>query len=74
MENKKIAEYCPSNEGLKNIYSKFKEFEATVDLDNIIILYTEDIKNKVINCYIKDNKTKEMVEYTVDYSEYIYGE
>lgn len=73
MENKKIVEYYPSNEGLKNIYSRFKEFGATIDLDNLVLLYTEDIRNKVINSYINDNETKEMAEYIVDYFEYIYG-
>lgn len=44
MENKKIAEYYPSNEGLKNIYSKFLKFGSIEDLDNLILLYTNDIR------------------------------
>lgn len=44
MENKKIVEYYPSNEGLKNIYSKFLKFGSIEDLDNLILLYTNDIR------------------------------
>lgn len=65
MENKKIVEYYPSNEGLKNIYSKF--------LDNLILLYTNDIRKKVIDSYIEDGKDEEMAQFIVDYFEYIYG-
>lgn len=54
MENKKIVEYYPSNEGLKNIYSKFLKFGSIEDLDNLILLYTNDIRKKVINSYIED--------------------
>lgn len=43
MENKKIVEYYPSNEGLKNIYSKFLKFGSIEDLDNLILLYTKNI-------------------------------
>lgn len=63
MENKKIVEYYPSNEGLKNIYSKFL----------LILLYTNDIRKKVINSYIEDGEDEEMAQFIVDYFEYIYG-
>lgn len=59
MENKKIVEYYPSNEGLKNIYSKFLKFGSIEDLDNLILLYTNDIRK--------------MAQFIVDYFEYIYG-
>lgn len=60
MENKKIVEYYPSNEGLKNIYSKFLKFGSIEDLDNLILLYTNDIRKKVINYYIEDGEDEEM--------------
>lgn len=58
MENKKIVEYYPSNEGLKNIYSKFLKFGSIEDLDNLILLYTNDIRKKVINSYKKTERMK----------------
>lgn len=73
MENKKIVEYYPSNEGLKNIYSKFLKFGSIEDLDNLILLYTNDIREKVINSYIEDGEDKETAQFIVDYFEYIYG-
>lgn len=60
----KAVEYYPSNKGLKNIYSKFLKFGSTEDFDNLILFYTNDIREKVINSYIEDG---------VDYFEYIYG-
>ena len=53
MENKKIVEYYPSNEGLKNIYSKFLKFGSIEDLDNLILLYTNDTTNEEINAFLK---------------------
>ena len=73
MENKKIVEYYPSNEGLKNIYSKFLKFGSTEDFDNLILFYTNDIREKVINSYIEDGEDKETAQFIVDYFEYIYG-
>lgn len=73
MENKKIVEYYPSNEGLKNIYSKFLKFGSIEDLDNLILLYTNDIRKKMINSYIEDGEDEEMAQFIVDYFEYIYG-
>lgn len=73
MENKKIVEYYPSNEGLKNIYSKFLKFGSIEDLDNLILLYTNDIRKKVIDSYIEDGEDEEMAQFIVDYFEYIYG-
>lgn len=61
MENKKIAEYYPSNVG------------SIEDLDNLILLYTNDIRKKVIDYYIEDGKDEEMAQFIVDYFEYIYG-
>lgn len=69
----KIVEYYPSNEGLKNIYSKFLKFGSIEDLDNLILLYTNDIRKKVINSYIEDGEDEEMAQFIVDYFEYIYG-
>lgn len=66
MENKKIVEYYPSNEGLKNIYSKFLKFGSIEDLDNLILLYTNDIRKE-------DGEDEEMAQFIVDYFEYIYG-
>lgn len=68
-----VVEYYPSNEGLKNIYSKLLKFGSIEDLDNSILLYTNDIRKKVINSYIEDGETKEMAQFIVDYFEYIYG-
>lgn len=73
MENKKIVEYYPSNEGLKNIYSEFLKFGSIEDLDNLILLYTNDIRKKVIDSYIEDGEDEEMAQFIVDYFEYIYG-
>lgn len=73
MENKKIVEYYPSNEGLKNIYSKFLKFGSIEDFDNLILFYTNDIREKVINSYIEDGEDKETAQFIVDYFEYIYG-
>lgn len=67
MENKKIVEYYPSNEGLKNIFGSIE------DLDNLILLYTNDIRKKVIDSYIEDGEDEEMAQFIVDYFEYIYG-
>lgn len=50
----KAVEYYPSNKGLKNIYSKFLKFGSTEDFDNLILFYTNDIREKVINSYIED--------------------
>lgn len=63
MENKKIVEYYPSNEGLKNIYSKFLKFGSIEDLDNLILLYTNDIRKKVIDSYIEDGEDEEMAQF-----------
>lgn len=73
IDSKKILEYYPSNEGLKNIYSKFLKFGSIEDLDNLILLYTNDIRKKVIDSYIEDGKDEEMAQFIVDYFEYIYG-
>lgn len=40
----KAVEYYPSNKGLKNIYSKFLKFGSTEDFDNLILFYTNDIR------------------------------
>lgn len=66
MENKKIVEYYPSNEGLKNIYSKFLKFGSIEDLDNLILLYTNDIRKKVINSYIEDGEDEEMAQFIME--------
>lgn len=74
--NIKIAEYYPSNEGLKNIYSKFIKFGSTIEIPEVggaTIEYNEAIKDSVINSYIEDGETEEMANYIVDYFEYIYG-
>lgn len=71
--DKVIVEYYPSNEGLKDIYSKFLKFGSIEDLDNLILLYTNDIRKKVIDSYIEDGKDEEMAQFIVDYFEYIYG-
>ena len=60
-------------EGLKNIYSKFLKFGSIEDLDNLILLYTNDIRKKVIDSYIEDGEDEEMAQFIVDYFEYIYG-
>lgn len=73
IDSKKILEYYPSNEGLKNIYSKFLKFGSIEDLDNLILLYTNDIRKKVIDSYIEDGEDEEMAQFIVDYFEYIYG-
>lgn len=44
-----------------------------VDLDNLILLYTNDIRKKVIDSYIEDGEDEEMAQFIVDYFEYIYG-
>ena len=59
MENKKIVEYY--------------KFGSIEDLDNLILLYTNDIRKKVIDSYIEDGKDEEMAQFIVDYFEYIYG-
>lgn len=59
--------------GLKNIYSKFLKFGSTEDFDNLILFYTNDIREKVINSYIEDGEDKETAQFIVDYFEYIYG-
>lgn len=69
----KAVEYYPSNNGLKNIYSKFLKFGSTEDFDNLILFYTNDIREKVINSYIEDGEDKETAQFIVDYFEYIYG-
>lgn len=48
MENKKIVEYYPSNEGLKNIYSKFLYIEDGEDeeMAQFIVDYFEYIYGK----------------------------
>lgn len=69
----KAVEYYPSNKDLKNIYSKFLKFGSTEDFDNLILFYTNDIREKVINSYIEDGEDKETVQFIVDYFEYIYG-
>ena len=74
--NIKIAEYYPSNEGLKNIYSKFIKFGSTIEIPEVgdmTIEYNNAIKDSVINSYIEDGETEEMAKYIVDYFEYIYG-
>lgn len=43
------------------------------DLDNLILLYTNDIRKKVIDSYIEDGEDEEMAQFIVDYFEYIYG-
>lgn len=73
MEVRKIVEYYPSNEGLKNIYSKFLKFGGIEDFDNLILLYTNDIRKKVIDSYIEDGEDEETAQFIVDYFEYIYG-
>lgn len=73
IDSKKILEYYPSNEGLKNIYSKFLKFGSIEDLDNLILLYTNDIRKKVIDSYIEDGEDEEMAQFIVDYFECIYG-
>ena len=65
--------YYTINEGLKNIYSKFLKFGSIEDLDNLILLYTNDIRKKVIDSYIEDGEDEEMAQFIVDYFEYIYG-
>ena len=69
----KAVEYYPSNKGMKNIYSKFLKFGSTEDFDNLILFYTNDIREKVINSYIEDGEDKETAQFIVDYFEYIYG-
>lgn len=69
----KAVEYYPPNKGLKNIYSKFLKFGSTEDFDNLILFYTNDIREKVINSYIEDGEDKETAQFIVDYFEYIYG-
>lgn len=69
----KAVEYYHSNKDLKNIYSKFLKFGSTEDFDNLILFYTNDIKEKVINSYIEDGEDKETAQFIVDYFEYIYG-
>lgn len=61
----KAVEYYPSNKGLKNIYSKFLKFGSTEDFDNLILFYTNDIREE-------DGEDKETVQFIVDYFEYIY--
>lgn len=51
MEVRNIVEYYPSNEGLKNIYSKFLKFGGIEDFDNLILLYTNDIRKKVVDYF-----------------------
>ena len=46
MENKKIVEYYPSNEGLKNIYSKFLKFGSIEEMAQFIVDYFEYIYGK----------------------------
>lgn len=58
----KAVEYYPSNKGLKNIYSKFLKFGSTEDFDNLILFYTNDIREKVINSYIEDGEDKETAQ------------
>ena len=53
----KAVEYYPSNKGLKNIYSKFLKFGSTEDFDNLILFYTNDIREKVINSYMGSEKS-----------------
>lgn len=65
--------YIFKYKGLKNIYSKFLKFGSIEDLDNLILLYTNDIRKKVINSYIEDGEDEEMAQFIVDYFEYIYG-
>ena len=76
MENKKIVEYYPSKEGLKNIYGKLLKSGGTIvipEVGDMTIEYDDSVRNKVVSSYIKDGGTKEMAEYIVDYFEYIYG-
>lgn len=63
----KAVEYYPSNKGLKNIYSKFLKFGSTEDFDNLILFYTNGIRE------IEDGEDKETAQFIVDYFEYIYG-
>lgn len=39
----------------------------------LILLYTNDIRKKVIDSYIEDGEDEEMAQFIVDYFEYIYG-
>lgn len=41
--------------------------------NDLILLYTNDIRKKVIDSYIEDGKDEEMAQFIVDYFEYIYG-
>lgn len=48
----------------------------TVELDRddlVNLIYTNDIRKKVIDSYIEDGKDEEMAQFIVDYFEYIYG-
>lgn len=73
VEREIIVEYYPSNEGLKNIYSKFLKFGSIEDFNNLTLSYTNDIREKVINSYMEDGEDKETAQFIVDYFEYIYG-
>lgn len=42
-------------------------------INNLILLYTNDIRKKVIDSYIEDGEDEEMAQFIVDYFEYIYG-
>lgn len=42
-------------------------------VDSLILLYTNDIRKKVIDSYIEDGEDEEMAQFIVDYFEYIYG-